>query len=230
MAAAQSSTAFVPHALATIDNTANLTKVDCTVHARGGPRRTAGTIVSPRASVATSAAIFFARPAGVFIALVRNASERQVPFVERKKGSFRARIRVDGGPPGPRGWSTRSWREGVRRPRPSDRLPWPRPPGVGRVASCDPRRPDERRCSAVASGSRCSSAHAACTFAETIVRRIPFRIASNPARTQRHVQRLCGVDGRNPGRFLVDVDPDFGLAGVVDGQPPRERCFVRRRS
>src|SRR5262249_37726795 len=40
------------------------------------PRRycVSGTMVLPRASVATSAAIFRARPAGVFIALVRNAS------------------------------------------------------------------------------------------------------------------------------------------------------------
>ena len=32
-----------------------------------------GTIVSPRASIATSASIFFARPAGVRMLLVRNA-------------------------------------------------------------------------------------------------------------------------------------------------------------
>lgn len=33
-----------------------------------------GTMVSPRANIATSSAIFFARPAGVFILFVRNAS------------------------------------------------------------------------------------------------------------------------------------------------------------
>src|SRR5205809_6181455 len=43
-------------------------------HGRDRERARAGTIVSPRASIATSDAIFFARPAAVFIWLVRNAS------------------------------------------------------------------------------------------------------------------------------------------------------------
>ena len=47
-----------------------------------------GTIVSPRASVATSAAIFFARPADVFIALVREREREQILLVERT-GTYR---------------------------------------------------------------------------------------------------------------------------------------------
>src|SRR5258707_979744 len=40
-------------------------------------RRASGTMVSPRASIATRDAIFLARPAGVFMLLVRNASENR---------------------------------------------------------------------------------------------------------------------------------------------------------
>ena len=54
---------------------------------RGGAGRSA-TIISPRASVATSVAIFFERPAGVFIALVRNASENRFRLLSVAKVFF----------------------------------------------------------------------------------------------------------------------------------------------
>jgi hypothetical protein len=53
-------------------------------------RRCSRTIVSPRSSIATRAAIFFARPAGVFMLFVRNASAKRFmrPSV---RNVFRAR-------------------------------------------------------------------------------------------------------------------------------------------
>ena len=47
-------------------------------------------MVSPRASMATSAAIFFARPAGVFMLLVRNASANRFRRLSVRK-ALRAR-------------------------------------------------------------------------------------------------------------------------------------------
>src|SRR5690349_12670076 len=44
-----------------------------------------GTIVSPRASIATSDAIFFARPSGVFMLLVRNASANRFCLLSVEK-------------------------------------------------------------------------------------------------------------------------------------------------
>ena len=57
---------------------------------RRGRAAALGWIVSPRASIATSAAIFLARPSGVLIALVRNASENRFCLLSVAK-VFRAR-------------------------------------------------------------------------------------------------------------------------------------------
>ena len=56
----------------------------------GDRRRRSGTMVSPRASIATSVAIFFVRPAGVRMLLVRNASAKR--FSRRRvRNVWRAR-------------------------------------------------------------------------------------------------------------------------------------------
>ena len=103
-------------------------------------RDRSGTIVSPRASIATIAAIFFARPAGVFMLLVRNASAKRFTPTQRAEGLRRPRVGVD------RGAEVRreSWpcsRFGsAHRPRPSGRRPWRHPPAAGRAVSSDRRR------------------------------------------------------------------------------------------
>ena len=110
-----------------------------------GQRGFSGTIVSPRASIATSAAIFLARPAGVFMLLVRNASAKRfcrpsVRKVLRARGlaSMAARRSVGDG-------RRRSRCGSGRRPHPSGRRPWRRRPAAGRAASCGRRRSAGRR-------------------------------------------------------------------------------------
>jgi hypothetical protein len=53
-------------------------------------------MVSPRSSINTRAAIFFARPAGVFMLFVRNASAKRF-WPERPERFARPRARLDGG-------------------------------------------------------------------------------------------------------------------------------------
>src|SRR5690606_29261666 len=162
-----------------------------------------GAIVSPRASIATSSAIFLFLPASVLIFSVRNFSANRFWRLSRSNVS-----------------SARGFAATARR-RSSGMLSML---ALRMGAYAASQRPSawaasmrRRPAAGILPAALSRPARGVALKERQLVERLPEPV--DPSPTQRDVHRLVGSHGRLPGSLLVDPQPHLRLPRVVLGQP-----------